>query len=55
MVVVAIFALIYREWAGVMVVLSDFGGQLGFFAGVVNNLMAFADPASFGFVNLVRV
>ena len=55
MVVVAIFAFIDREWAGVVVVLGDLGGQLGFFASVVNNFMAFAYPASFGLVNLVWV
>lgn len=52
---VAVFAFIDRERAGVVVVLGDFGGQLGFFASVVNNFMAFAYPASFWFVNLVWV
>lgn len=55
MVVVAVFAFIDRERAGVVVVLGDFGGQLGFFASIVNNFVAFTHPASFGLVDLVWV
>ena len=54
-VVIAIFAFIGREWAGVVIILRDLGSQLGLFASVVNNFMAFAYPASFGFVNLIWV
>lgn len=55
MVVVAVFAFVNSEWARVVIILRDLGGQLGFFASVVNNFMAFTHPASFGFVNLVWV
>ena len=54
-VVVAIFAFIYRKRARIMIILRGLGGQLSFFAGIVNNFMAFTYPASFGLVNLVRV
>lgn len=55
MVVVAIFAFIDREWARVMVILRDLGGQLGFFASVVNNFMAFAYPTTRRIVGLIWV
>lgn len=55
MVVVAVFAFVDREWARVMVILRDLGGQLGFFAGVVDDFMAITYPATLWFVDLIRV
>lgn len=52
---VAVVAFIDREGAGIMVVLSDFGGQLGLFAGMIDNFMIIAYPAALGLVYLVRV
>ncbi len=36
----------------VMVVGGDLGGELGFFEGVINNLVRVADPAAAGLVRL---
>lgn len=55
MVVVAVFTFVDREWTGAVIILRDLGSQLGFFASIVNNLIAFAHPTSFGLVNLVRI
>lgn len=54
-VVIAVFAFVDRERAGVVVVLGDFSGQLGFFASIVNNFMAFAYPAAGWIVGLIWV
>ena len=55
MVVVAVFAFVDREWARVVVVLGNLGGQLGFFAGIVNNFMTFTHPATRRIVGLIWV
>lgn len=52
-VVVAIFAFVDREWAGVVIILRDLGGQLGFFASVINNFMTFAYPTARWIVGLI--
>ncbi len=38
-----------------MVILGDFGGELGLFASMVDNLVIIAYPAALWFVNLVRI
>lgn len=55
MVMVAVFAFVDGKAGSVVVVLGDFGGQLGFFAGVVDDFMAIAYPATLRLVNLIRV
>lgn len=55
MVVVAVFAFVDREWARAVIILRDLGGQLGFFASIVNNFMAFAYPATRWVVGLIWV
>lgn len=52
---VAIVAFVDGEGAGIMVILGDFGGELGFFASVIDNLMIIAYPAALGLVDLIRV
>lgn len=52
MPVIAIFALIDAEMSVHMVIiLSNRGGELGFFAGFIANFMSFADPTALWLVN----
>lgn len=46
MPMVAVFAFIDLEGGGVMVVLSDEGGDFGGFAGGVGDFMVFANPTA---------
>ncbi len=55
MVVVAVFAFVDREWARVMVILRDLGGQLGFFAGVVDDFMTITYPATLWLVDFIGI
>lgn len=54
-VVVAVFAFVDREWARVMVILRDLGGQLGFFAGVVDDFMTITYPATLWLVDFIGI
>lgn len=54
-VVVAIFAFVDREWARIVIILRDLGGELGFFASVINNFMTFTHPTARRIVGLIWV
>ena len=55
MPMIAVFAFVDGEFGRMVVVFGDFGGKLGFFLRGVTDFMSIADPAAFGFVNLVRI
>ena len=53
MVVVAVFAFVDGKAGGMVVIFSDFGGQLGFFAGVVDDFVTITHPTTLRLVSLV--
>lgn len=56
MVVVGVGALVGLQFCfDIMVVGGNLGGNLSFFQSIINNLMSIANPATFGFVGLVRI
>ena len=38
-----------------MVVLSDLGGEFGFFESIIGDFVSITDPATFGFVSLIWI
>ena len=53
MIVIGVRAFVGLEGSlDAMVVGGDLGGELGFFEGIINNLVRVADPAAAGLVRL---
>ena len=50
MPVVAVVAFVDGEGGGAMVVFGDLGGDFGFFASIVADFLAVANPATLGLV-----
>ena len=56
MIMVGIRTFIGSEWCiKVVVVSGNFGGKLGFFESIINNLMSVADPTATWFISLSRI